>query len=201
MLLTILTRTFFGRPAGLVRCISSISASSGAEVVQHILVAEESPSSCGQSLVNLRYAIPRIRGEYVMLLDDDDFVADGSFFLRLSEHVHANHKPPVVIVKMDMGDDRVLPEQFGGEPVCGHIACSCYIVRKDIFVKYIESFRNSYDGDFWFIKDVWDGGEQFTYLPIVATRVGEVSHGKHENSNMSAVFVKAGSSQPMPRDD
>lgn len=192
MFLTILTRTFFGRPRGLIRCIESVMNCPGSEVVQHLLVAEDESHGVGQSFINLRYAIPKIKGEYVMLLDDDDYLLDQSFFLRFSKHIHENEKPPVVIVEMDMGTGLVLPEQMGGAPARDHIACSCYIVRKDIFVKYIESFTNTYDGDFNFINDVWCGKEQFTYLPVVAAKVGTVSHGQPENSNFGAVVVPSG---------
>ena len=179
MFLTIITRTFNQRPFGLQRCVDSVKAHNYGDI-QHLVVVDSVGRGLGWSFTNLKNVAPSVLGEYVMLLDDDDYLTCANFVDILSNVTSSN--PEVIIVRMDMGDGRVLPGEsnWGSEPVLGAIAVSCYIVRRDVWLEHVGDFVDAYDSDFRFIDAVYKHGHQFEWLPVIASRVGNVSHGQPE---------------------
>src|SRR4030067_3647749 len=102
--LTIVTRTF-RRPVGLARCIDSVARQSDPDV-EHIILHDSIGRGVGWSYENLRSAQPG--GEYVFILDDDDYLIAGGFRAALKGFVIKHQWPDIVFVSMDV-PGRVLP--------------------------------------------------------------------------------------------
>src|SRR5512139_1455120 len=119
--LTILTRSF-RRYESLSRCVKSVAAQTDPDVEQRILY---DPIGRGVewSYLNLRNIYPS--GEYVMLLDDDDYLIEPSFVAQLKALVEEQHAPGVVFVGMNVSGT-VMPVWDEGLKR-GYIAASCFV--------------------------------------------------------------------------
>lgn len=193
-LLTIITRTFNGRPLGLASNIASVQRQTRTDNVQHLIVEDKQRRGVAWAQQNLRTLSPLLQGDYVMLLDDDDFLIDDKF-VEILEKVTAD-SPEVVIVKMNMGDGRILPHWMdwllvGSRPEHSGIAASCFIVRRDVWNEHVNDFAAKYDGDFAFIEAVYRCGHPFAWWDRCVSRVGEISHGRAEDGSATPVGLPA----------
>jgi len=179
-ILTVLTRTFLGRPLGLARCEASVRSQTIPGDIQHLLVVDYERRGIEWTYDNLYQSVPNIKGDYVLLLDDDDYLVEPRLVELLAEQTVGN--PAVVMVKMDMGDGRVLPGRtWGDRPELGDVPCSSFIVRRDVFDQHSRDFGYDYGGDANFIRSVWDAGNSFVWWDRVVSRVGQVSRGAPES--------------------
>jgi hypothetical protein len=179
MLLSIVTRTFHGRPQGLQRCIDSVAAQYGSSrLIQHYMAVDRDKRGIGWSHTNLATIEPNLTGEYVMLLDDDDYLIDDSFVWDLARYVEERN-PQVVMVKMEMEDGRILPI-WEVEPHVGGVAISNHISRRDVFREHVQDFGGEYSGDASYIEAVWKCGHPFDWWDRLVAKVGRVSHGAGE---------------------
>jgi hypothetical protein len=182
MRLTILTRTFLKRPASLARNQASVASQTDADQVDQLLLVDRERRGIEWTYAHLGDALPGIHGDYVLLLDDDDYLIDPDFVADLAQWVEDG--PAVVIVQMDVSG-RIMPEPdyWRQPPVGGRIACSCFIVRRDVFAEHVGDFAAAYAGDFAFINAIWNcpRGHPFAWWDRVVSRVGQVSHGQAEN--------------------
>ena len=175
--LTIVTRTF-RRPVGLARCIDSVARQSDPDV-EHIILHDSIGRGVGWSYENLRSAQPG--GEYVFILDDDDYLIDEGFVAALKQFVVEHERPEIVFVGMDV-QGRILPEWSEGLRL-GDIAVSCFALRRDVWLEHAGDFSGDYGGDFHFIDAVYGCERQHTSarLERVVSRVDRVSYGEPEN--------------------
>lgn len=178
-LLTIITRTFGGRPLGLAANVASVERQARRDEIQHLIVVDSEGRGVGWAQENLRH-VRDIRGDYVMLLDDDDLLVVDDLIQGLERQVADS--PEVVIVQMDMGGGNIVPSgsHWQSQPEHSTIACSCYILRRDVWNEHVADFTPTYDGDFNFIDAVWKCGHPFVWWPRVVSRIGRVSHGQPE---------------------
>lgn len=187
MLLSIITRTFNGRPAGMRRLVKSLAAQTSQDF-EHVLLVDEKRRGVEWANDNIWRALPDVHGDYVMLVDDDDFLVDVDFVRLLRDQVA--DRPDVLIVKMDMGNGWHLPPDpdWGQKPKYSRIAMSSHITRRDVFAEHVRDFKPHYDGgDYDYISAVWDCGHQFKWWNRIISRVGEVSHGKSEDGYPASV--------------
>lgn len=170
---------------GLERCKQSVNKLVGLPDVQHILLIDSERRGIEWTYDHMDRVLPMLSGQYVMLLDDDDYLLDWYLIEKLRPVV--TDRPEVVMVKMDMGDGRVLPgSTWGGQPELGDVPCSAFIVRRDIFERHIHDFGADYGGDANFIKALWAAGHRFVWLDCIASKVGQVSHGQPEDRRPAA---------------
>jgi len=179
MLLSIITRTFNGRPAGMKRLRDSLDSQTSRDF-EHVLLVDDQRRGVEWANSNLWRALPNIHGDYIMIVDDDDYLVDANFVELLADEV--KDKPEIVIIRMDMSNGLVLPElgDWESRPVHSRIAVSCHLTRRDIFEKHVRDFGHKYDGDFDYIRSVWDCGHPFKWWDRVVSKIGTVSHGKPE---------------------
>lgn len=119
-----------------------------------------------------------VEGEYVLILDDDDLMADDLLVLKLKRHTYYsdNDTPPdLFMVRMDHGQWGILPaETWEGEPQKGRQGCSCVIPSRAIFLEAVKSYTPKYDGDFDFVSACYGLSENIHWLDTVATRVQQI---------------------------
>lgn len=174
--LTILTRSF-RRPESLARNVQSVARQTDPDVEQRIIF---DPIGRGVewSYLNLRSVYPD--GEYVFLLDDDDYLIDPLFVAELKQIVATHDRPDVVFVGMNVGGT-VMPVWEHGLRR-GYIACSCFVVKSEVWLEHAHNFHGDYSADFYFIDDICSCAKQHTtaHLDMVVSTTGRVSHGKPE---------------------
>jgi len=126
----------------------------------------------------------RVKGDYVLILDDDNIL----YHNKVVEHlkaVVAAHDPDILIVKLHQ-IKRLLPtdEVWGKQPVFGHIDTGCFVVRHDVWVDNIILFGQPYGGDCAFIGGLFAqieyNGWKVCWHDEVMTAIQRVSYGKPE---------------------
>src|SRR5512139_2183289 len=183
--LTIITRSF-RRYESLARCVKSAACQTDPDVEQRIIY-DALGRGVEWSYLNLRGVDPA--GEYVMLLDDDDYLIEPGFVAQLKETVIQHATPDVVFVGMDVSGT-VMPVWEHGLKR-GWIACSCFVVKREVWLEHTKDFRADYSADWYFIEAVCRCPRQHTqaHLDTVASTVGRVSHGKPENIDSITLSV------------
>lgn len=191
MLLSIVTRTFNGRPRGMRRLRESLARQTSQDF-EHVLLVDDQRRGVEWTHANLWRVLPDIHGQYVMLLDDDDYLIDDDFVKLLAGKV--SDDPEVVIVKMDMSNGLILPSlhDWLEKPRFTRIAISCHISRADVFAEHVRDFKPYYHGgDYEYIEKVWDCGHRFKWWDRVVSKVGVVSHGQAEDGSPAPVAQPA----------
>jgi hypothetical protein len=130
---------------------------------------------------SFQYVKDQIKGEWVYLLDDDDFLTDPNFVGILKE----NHEDVDVIFfknKILTGDgDQIYPKPDSWEsrvPKRGQIGGSCFAVRRWVYDKYIHYFAKPSFGDWYFITEVLkDENVKCKWVDKLMFETGRVSHG------------------------
>src|SRR4030067_728827 len=127
--LSIVTRTF-RRPVGLARCVDSVARQTDPDV-EHIILHDSIGRGVGWAYENLKTVQPG--GEYVFILDDDDYLIDEGFVAELKQFVVEHVCPDLVFVLMRVRG-RILPEWTEGLRL-GDIAVSCLVLRRDVWLE------------------------------------------------------------------
>ena len=132
---------------------------------------------------SFQFVTDMIEGQYIHLLDDDDFYTDYNFIEKLQGI--ANGYPDVIVFKMKIltGDgDEIYPKPDSWksrEPKRGQIGGSCFFVRKCVYAKYIHLFAQPSFGDWHFISAVLaDKALTVKWIDTVMCETGKVSRGK-----------------------
>jgi hypothetical protein len=121
-----------------------------------------------------------LAGDYVWVLDDDDECVRPTLVAELAGIAH-DHKPDVVMVKMQRnGADLPEPDYWGQTPVVGHITCSGYIVRRELWRACADAWGERYTGDYDFIAAVFEQDPEVYWHDVVASAVQRISHGEPE---------------------
>jgi hypothetical protein len=125
---------------------------------------------------------PYVTGEYIWLLDDDDKCIRPSLVEEVKAIV-SEHWPGVVMVRMDHGNGRILPDKFHwqGPPRLSYIGCSAYIVKRQLWQRFAPVFAGAeYTSDFSFIEAVYGSDPDIYWHDVVASAVQKVSLGLPE---------------------
>lgn len=179
--ISIVTRTFNKRPSLYARHLDSLAAQT-MRSFEHVVITNSHSGvlDANRSLHQNRH---RVRGTYIMILDDDDRLASASVLQQIYDCALLFDLPPCIMVRMQR-PDRIVPDEdkWGMPPVAGHIGSPCFIVRRELWVKYIRKFGRPLRGDYYFISHIWPKIESRTvWLDIIAADIMVVSHGKPED--------------------
>jgi len=180
--LTILTRSF-RRPESLGRCVKSVASQTDPDVEQVILY-DSIGRGVGWSYLNLKSVVPQ--GEYVFLLDDDDTLINPCFIETLKQCAAENNNPDVIYVQMDVSGTIMPIWEHGLKR--GYIACSCFAIKRSVWLEHLQDIRDDYSADFYLIEAIHNCAARHTeaHLNMIASRVGKVSHGQPENIAVTA---------------
>ena len=178
--LEILTRTFNARPTMFAAHRASLAAQTDQDFV-HTLLVDDAGRGIAWATENLARYAPRLVGDYVFLLDDDDLLTLPTFVAGLKEIAVLN-APDVIMVRMDHGAGRILPSaRWGKSPRVSEIGCSAFVVRRDVWQAHAGAWLpGEYISDFKFINAVWQSRPVTYWWDVVASRVQVQSIGKAE---------------------
>jgi hypothetical protein len=139
----------------------------------------------GWSYSNMAAYAPKLTGQYIWILDDDDMVASRTFVADL-KRIEQEFKPDVIMVKMDHGPRGILPNRtWQRRPEIGDIGCSAFVVKRRIWQRHARLFSATYAGDFDFINSIFARDydpyrARIYWFDSIASRVQRISLGVPE---------------------
>lgn len=176
--LTIITRRMDGKRLELFENHKRSIAPFILDIEQCLIIDKH---KLGMWVANTSFQLPEIRGEYVYLLDDDDFILNNYFILELKKA--SINRPGVIVFKMYIrnGDgDEIFPKIWNRKDFKrGQIGGSCFVIRNDLFKKYINHFSHERMGDWEFITNVLrDENIKVEWIDSIMAETGRVSRGE-----------------------
>lgn len=183
--LTIITRVMEGKRNGLFKQHDeSVKALNGMDFQQIFII---DPVHVGMLNANASFQLarPHVEGEWVYLLDDDDFFKHPNFINLIKAESAKGQDVIIFKMKILTGDgDQIYPKPQSWrsrEPKRAQIGGSCFVVKKWVFDKYIHHFAKHSFGDWHFITEVLkDKNVKATWLDVMMAETGKVSRGNPE---------------------
>lgn len=124
-----------------------------------------------------------ILGQFIYVLDDDDYLVDKTFVEDLKEVVQI-HDPQIIMVKVHFPQG-IFPEPWGEPPQMCRIGAPNFVVERVVWKNHIESFhKNGHDGragDFNFIDTLFSQHYRIHWWDRIVAKVPRVGLGKGEN--------------------
>ncbi len=157
-----------------------MGAQTAAAEVEHLVLPDHVGYGVPGGLFGrLHWLAPAVRGQYVNLLCDDDTLAGEGVVSGLKAYAQAQGYPPLIIAPVQKGSLRLPLCDPQGEPVSGHVDLTSYIVRLDIWQRFVHAYGNRYEGDFDHAHAMWQAGvPAVPYSVLWAT--GGQSNGRPE---------------------
>jgi hypothetical protein len=154
-LITIVTRTF-NRPNQIVKNIQAYSDQI-AQNFEHVILQDTVGSGMKVAETSLYTFHKEFLGQYVLHLDDDDFLNSTDFTSRMQAIVEEHEQPAAIVFKVwytCLGQRRYLPAAWKKFPQLGHITTSNVLVQRDVYSQAIPMICKQHDGDYEFIYNV-----------------------------------------------
>jgi len=183
-LLSIVTRCYKRPKALKINQASVLSQKDGD--VEHMLIVDDEGRGTFWANCSFYRNHDKVHGDYVFIMDDDDYLAYDGFVGHLREIVE-RYQPAIIMVKAEAAG-RILPTDLVWKqeryPVVGQIGSGNFVVRADLWHKHIEAFCQPVAGDYTFICDVFDdvGNGEIYWFDKVCLRAQRVSDGAPEHS-------------------
>lgn len=174
--LTFYTPTY-RRPHLLAECIASVQAQSDPDW-QHLVIRDEVGIGIEGVFAAVPEHTPEIEGDYVYMLQDDDLLVDRDFIRDLKRFVWEHNSPPVVIVRNQKHG--LQPRRWQAPPQLGSIDLGSYVIRADVFCENAHRFGRRYEGDFDFIRALWDLRYPFAWWDRLVAEAQQVGMGRPE---------------------
>lgn len=183
--LTIITRCF-KRLVGLNRNQESINSLTDKSIEQILITDHE---GVGLLEANRSFSDPEvlemIEGEYVFLLDDDDFITNPKMVEQLQDVVMLVDNFDIIFFRMNIiggpnGDLYPTHETWEIAPKIAHIGGSCFAVRADIYKEFIHNFAHVRCGDYMFLEAIWKTKPRAFWLNELMCQTGQIGRGRPE---------------------
>lgn len=180
--LTIVTRAC-DRPYFLNRNIESVEMQTDQDIEQIFIVDKERK---GRHWANceFRHHTHRIDGKYVFILDDDCRLKSKYFVQKVREGAESD--PDVIMVQTSR--PQIKPKKLPKDDVWGSFNnirihstnCLCYVVRQDMWVKYVYGFAKPAAGDWHFLKELlaYSRADKFAWVEGVFSETMQLGRGK-----------------------
>lgn len=183
--LSIITRVY-KRPVGLSANLASVQSLEDQDAEQIFIT-----DNIGLGLLHANTSFSHdqtrelIEGDYVFLLDDDDFIVNPRMITDLKTIVATQDAPDVIffrmIIKNGMNDNYYpTAECWGNKPIIAHVGGSCFVVRRETWLKHIHNFSHARCGDFYFINSIFESGATCYWMNVLCAETGKVSRGGAE---------------------
>ena len=167
--MTIVTRSY-NRPDALHRNRTSVRNQSDKDY-EHIFILDY--IGRGRLWANQQFYTNRHRvtGDYVFLLDDDDYLIEPDF-IRYIKQIVNTHAPEVIMVKMQTHAHIFpKPDVWQKHIIMGSIGTSCFCVSNQVYQRHIKAFGRTSCGDYHFIKEVFNHNYKIYWLDKIVARI------------------------------
>ncbi len=185
-IVTVITRHMQGRQRMTTHLRRSLEMQTYTEW-QHHLITDPNPAGSGVAWANRQLASLPVTavGDYIYVLDDDDYLTDPMLFAALAS-IREQHNPDLIFFKFRWPHGHFLPgptaEHWKAKPEMGHIGMPCFMVKRAVYLKHCAAFAVERYADYEFLKVVQNQGySEFWYDRIVG-QVGRVSHGSPDDN-------------------
>jgi len=128
----------------------------------------------------------RMKGQYVFILDDDNYVSD-RYFIKHLKNVVSQHPVDIVLFMAHRKPfSQTLPSKrvWGKQPILGEIDSCCFVVKRAIWQKHIHEFGKPKHGDYHFIKALFDKGYSKYWLSKTMVMIPTIGGGKCQPSKV-----------------
>ena len=147
---------------------------------EHIIITDNEHKGLHEANKSLSKNKHRVKGKYVLILDDDDYISDRSFIKHL-KNVVAQHPVDIILFKVYRKQfSETLPSKrtWGKPPVLGEIGSCCFVVKYAIWRRYIHEFGQPRYGDYHFIKALFNAGCSHYWVNRTMITVDKIGGGK-----------------------
>ena len=181
--LEVVTRVY-ARPESLKVNQASLDAQTDRDWQQTMLI-DDVGRGVSWANRNLGAYGPRLVGDYIWILDDDDECLRPTLVAELKAIV-AEHQPEVIMVRSDCGRHGILPpdDLWGQSPRHSQVSMSNFVVRREIWQTYAPAFPLAHAGDYVFIHAVIQGVglDNVHWHDVTAMRIQWKGGGRPESS-------------------
>lgn len=150
--MSIITRSCL-RPNELQRCINSVLNQTSPDF-EHVIIPDEIAHGLYWANRQISECCEKLKGDYVYVLDDDDYIVSFSFIedlKRLLDNLEA--QPDLIICRGELNGER-FPKFWKQIPQRGQIAAPNLITRIDIFEQHAYAWDQPRAGDFNFFESM-----------------------------------------------
>ena len=165
------------RPGPLKRCVASVKKQTSQDY-EHVFLVDN--IGRGYAYANSLFYLHRekVKGEFVFLLDDDDYVTEPNFISHIKAIV-IGESPDVIMVKMQT-EAHIFPLKnvWKKVPISGSIGTSCFVVSNKVYQRHIKAFWQNCGGDYHFIKEVFKHNYKVFWFDKIITRI-DAAHRTH----------------------
>ncbi len=180
--LGIVTRCHPDRPNMLQICINSVKGQSCNDYIHLFIKDDKGIGVKGANKLLKGVNIPSV--QYVMVLDDDDFLISPSFVEDFASFV--KNKPDVVIMRGIVGGNGMLPSDKAWQKPLkrGSIGSFCFAVCKKLWEQNISAWGGTDNfaimGDFSFINKCFHEATTIYWMDKVVAATQRISRGASE---------------------
>jgi hypothetical protein len=172
--------TTYRRPQALARNIRSLEQQTAVHRVEQLVV----PDLVGYGIVDGLYArLPwyaaALRGAYVHILPDDDYLASDRVVEQLIDFALETAYPDVIVASALKGATRYPRVPIDHQPDDGDVDLTCYIIKREVWLAHIHDYGRRYAGDVDHVRALLAAGyhhERFEPTFVV----GENRNGRPE---------------------
>lgn len=185
--LSILTRVHGERrPNGFAANKASV-ASLTSRSYEHIFIHDK--IGLGRYYANMAFtlACAAIEGEFVFMLDDDDFIVNDRMIEELQQIVKVKPETDVIVFRNIIKNGTFnnyypSPECWASQvPKIAHIGGSCFVCRAEVYKEFVGHFGRPACGDYYMLEAMFKSGKLNWYWhDSLMMETGRVSHGKVE---------------------
>jgi hypothetical protein len=162
----------------LDRCMNSVLHQS--LPCEHIIVHDHVGLGVEGVYHDIRNHAHRCTADYVMILNDDDYLIDADAVFDLW-HLNHGDDAEVIAFKGDlMGTEFPSFGYWEERPSLGQIAISNFAIRNDIWLKHRKDWKSRYEADYFMADLLWGQGYRWKWLNRMVFGVDRVSRGNPE---------------------
>jgi len=175
--LSVYTATY-NRPQLLDRCMTSVLRQS--LPCEHIIVHDHVGLGVAGMYTDVKNHAHRCTGDYVMMLNDDDYLRHNDVVWDLWQADHGSDAE-VLMFRGDLcGEIYPREDSWRFAPNLGSVCISNFAMRNDIWLKHARDWQPIYEADFAMIDLLWKQNYTFKWLDPVVFVVDRVSRGQPE---------------------
>lgn len=176
--LSVVTRSC-GRAKQFARAKKSLATQTDPDY-EHVVIIDKVGRGLHAANKSLAKNKHRVRGQYVFILDDDNYVNDVRFIKHL-KNVVSQHKVDIILFKAHRKPfSQILPSKrvWGIRPILGEIDSCCFVVKRAVWQKHIHEFGRPKHGDYHFIKALFDRNYSRYWVSKTMVMIPTIGGGK-----------------------
>lgn len=170
----------FRRPTSMEKQRQSIARQTAVEDIDQIVYPDHVGHGVAAGLYGrLPRVVSALVGQYVNFLCDDDILAADDVVARVRDFAVTHHRPEVIVTRVIKGPHTFPLCDPEGEPVCGSVDLTSYLVRQDIWQRHVGDYGLRYEGDYDHATALYKAGYRFAFCPVLWA-IGGQSNGRPE---------------------